>query len=140
MVSFSRNFSARFRCFGDLLAGSMDDEGTASVVAAPFAVTLTMCHYEGKCTERGTSSLGKDTNSDLRRTVKKKKKKEIKEIKRPTAYLLYYTASKLVGDKNLKTRESIVLVCGRLDNPDVRRRRSGTLQVGSAPLCQKVQT
>ena len=82
MVSFSRIFSARCRCFGDLLAGSMDDEGIASVVAAPFAVTLTMCHYEGKCTERGTSSLGKDTNSDLRRTVKKKKKERNKRNKK----------------------------------------------------------
>ena len=76
MVSFSRIFSALFRCFGDLLAGSMDDEGITSVAAAPFAVTLTMCHYEGKCTERGTSSLGKDVHSDLRRTVNKKERNE----------------------------------------------------------------
>ena len=52
-----------FACFGVLLAGSMDEEGIGSVVAAPFAVTLTMCHCEGKCAEKGTS-LRKDACAD----------------------------------------------------------------------------
>ena len=32
-----------FACFGDLVAGSMDEEEISSVVAAPLAVTLTKC-------------------------------------------------------------------------------------------------
>ena len=30
-------------CFGDLLAGSLDEEGIGSVVVASFEVALTMC-------------------------------------------------------------------------------------------------
>ena len=43
MRSFLLAFrAARLRCFGDLLAGSMDEEEIGNVVAAPFAVSLTM--------------------------------------------------------------------------------------------------
>ena len=40
LYSGSRSVFRVFTCFGDLLAGSMDEEGVGSVVAAPFAVTL----------------------------------------------------------------------------------------------------
>ena len=44
MDSFLSRFVLRaFACFGDLLARRMDEEGNGSVIAAPFAVTLTMC-------------------------------------------------------------------------------------------------
>ena len=44
MDSFLYHFVLRtFACFGDLLATRMDEEGNSSVIAAPFAVTLTMC-------------------------------------------------------------------------------------------------
>ena len=50
----------RFRCFGNLLAGSICKEGIGSVVTGPFAVTSDdVFHCEGKCAERGTSSRGK---------------------------------------------------------------------------------
>ena len=44
MDSFISRFVLRaFACFGDLLTRRMDEEGNGSVIAAPFAVTLTMC-------------------------------------------------------------------------------------------------
>ena len=71
--------------FGDLLAGSMDEEGIGSVVAGPFAVTLTMCV-----------------------TVKENALKEDPEpvdvcADTQTGVLTWYSQ---VGDKALKTQET----------------------------------